>query len=399
MTAPTAPPPRRRRHLTHQGEPLLLADEAFPLAARFNAFVNDSGLSPDDVLSDPVVRIPLPLYPEGGFGPRRRWAGTRPEMMWHPLMWLPSTLTERVRLPQPGEEPWVEPDEVWALRVCLVMAASGLYDQEDGWVDVLDQYGLDVDTPADAARVNSWLAGEADPVLDDIDLGPYLDLAQDQTGDPQWAISSSLALIVDMEPASWATVADNLYDEISSARDGGTDLPRQALAVVAQRAAMLADSLLVGVPASADESADRADEAFAVLLDRLEQAEAQGPASWDAVEAAVGDLEARLDSIRSLYWPHVENLEVLIAGSGAGAESGQAETAPSASAGAELEWAIDDVPGTRRGSPTGPTEPDPSYSDEDVDYADDGDAPADGGFGDWGTGPKRPGTRAPRDDR
>ena len=63
-----------------------------------------------------------------------------------------------------------EPDDIWCLRVCLELQAAGLYDTDTGtWIDA-SLAGLNGNDPDTAARVDRWLAGAPDSLLDRLDL-------------------------------------------------------------------------------------------------------------------------------------------------------------------------------------------------------------------------------------
>lgn len=138
---------------------LLLADSPTELLQRADEWDEDTGGHPS-VLT-PLLSIPVPLY-----------IGDRPfrdvpaKILWHPLFWLPPRLAERYQVQSP-EGMSIEDDVTWAVRVCLDMTASGVYNPDDeSWVDILAMAGLDVEDDIDLARVEAWQDGEPDDDLD-----------------------------------------------------------------------------------------------------------------------------------------------------------------------------------------------------------------------------------------
>ena len=90
---------RRRACLTSPGEPLLLARDPIESMIRFGQFAEQSGIDTTELVASRTVAVPLPIWPEQWSKGTRRWKGTRSELMWHPLMWLPERLATRVEQP------------------------------------------------------------------------------------------------------------------------------------------------------------------------------------------------------------------------------------------------------------------------------------------------------------
>jgi hypothetical protein len=232
---------RRRPTFHTPGEPLQVTASPLEPVERFGWWLDASGMAADDVLVTPIVTTPLPIYPAGypepgAFGgTRRRWSGVRPEFMWHPLMWLPRRVALRYSIADPDNPDLPaellerESDDAWAVRVTMELASAGLYSIETGeWLDVLSGAGLDIDNDADLARVEEWLDGAPDPILDAIDLAPILD-------DPErldWAFGETALWMSSLKMMLWATHSESLLDSARRLHQG----------------------LLVGVPA--DDSPD-----------------------------------------------------------------------------------------------------------------------------------------------
>lgn len=244
---------RRRPLDVGPGDHLLLPASTFDTMGRLQLWRAFTGLGTDQLLLSPLTACPLPMpwtIPAG----QRRWPGLRPGAMWHPLLWLPERLCSPsiLRDPVTGRT-WGETYDDWATRVALEMTESGpvviddehwvllhdpahgrhvrpvgpqdahlvpLFDPATGtWLDVLSTIGLDVQDPADLARVEHWLDGEDDDALDSVDLDLFLSAAD---RDPSWALdraqrplvdgSGHRSYVEDLRDASCALVARELDD-------------------------------------------------------------------------------------------------------------------------------------------------------------------------------------------
>lgn len=154
--------PGLRAFESSPGDSLLVPGDPAEDAYRQVQYRRLTGIDFDHLQISPLVAIPIPTPPSDGFGRRTHWAGARAELLWHPLMWLPADLTQRVEIDGQSENL-----DTFMVRVALELTDSGLYDVDSGrWVDVLALIGLDVDAPDDLDRVRRWMAGAADPLLD-----------------------------------------------------------------------------------------------------------------------------------------------------------------------------------------------------------------------------------------
>lgn len=212
MSTTSAVPTGRRRSPLDEGTSLLLAASPIERRKEVADFMDFTGIGRDGVLVSPLVSIPLPMY---NFAVRhpgsRRWPGTKAESMWHPLMWLPQRLAGRFTYPDPETgQPVRESDALWAIRVALELSLSGIYDVGTGsWLDVLATVDLDADDPFDIARVEDWLHGADDPVLDGIDLEELL-----QVEPPHWGLDMALGLHELISQAAWSVAAGDLMERL-----------------------------------------------------------------------------------------------------------------------------------------------------------------------------------------
>ncbi|MCC3299486.1 hypothetical protein [Arthrobacter caoxuetaonis] len=291
---------KRRQLLTAPGEGLLLAKSALDAVERFSDWQTATGLHPSRFVFGELCSVPLPVYTAVAPG-RRQFSEVNPEVMWHPLFWLPPTIAGRYNLPTgPNGELEPESNALWSLRVALELTASGLYSQDEGWLDILHTVNIDVDSEADLARIREWQAGGHDDLLDSIDLGPYLHLEEN----PNWALQSALALEEPATQAQWAIVADSLMEMIWDAREDKTsNLPeyRGDLLLVSE----LAEVQLTHVPTEGNT----AEEFWASITEALrdesystKQALTEGPVLM---------AEEWLRMTRDTFWESVTDLQTL----------------------------------------------------------------------------------------
>lgn len=307
----------RRPHLLGPGTALLLADTSLFAPQRLSRFAADSGISSDSLLISPLCPTPLPIYNFASLNPgSRRWPGTRPEMMWHPLMWLPNRVAGRYTYPDDiTGEPVRESDEVWIIRVALELEASGLYDAESAtWLDVLSEVGIDITNDFDLGRIEEWLDGSPDTALDGIDLSPHFLNPLDPAQPHDWALADALTLLEPVRESSWALTADEIFSEASRLRqpDPATNLPLALTDVHALATALCATSvaLLGEVPMSTDSGVSTSPtaeghgaffmRAYSALLDNGSDATLH-----DQVLEALAD---RCYTMREAYWPVLESL-------------------------------------------------------------------------------------------
>jgi hypothetical protein len=290
---------RRRACLTNPGEPLLLARDPIESVIRFGQFAEQSGIDTTELVASHTVAVPLPIWPESWPTGTRRWKGTRAELMWHPLMWLPRHLASRTDLPfNDDQQPHHESDDEWAIRVALEMTVSGLYDQTTGtWLDVLATVGIDVDQPRAQARVAAWLAGRPDHTLDGIDL---TNLTSSQE-DPHWSTWAAIELAPILCRYSWALGSDALIDVLDSlpAEINLHGMDRDDAVAVATTVATVASTWIDGVPDS--EAAERLRQAARRLVDST-------PSNAQALlEGPVFGISATLLEFRERFWPAMDS--------------------------------------------------------------------------------------------
>lgn len=270
------------------GTSLLACTSAYDLAVGYSEFAEASGLDDDQLFSDPVVATPLPLYRESAAP--RRWSHLALEALWHPLFWLPDQLAHRRQLYGTAE-----PDEEWAVRVCLELEAAGLYQPDRGWLDVLAAHGIRTEDSADVARVRVWLTGQPDPVLDTVDLANFL-----VAGDDDWALDTAAGITGQLQGRAWALIADELIGFIAEA-EAGADAVSRAQTVVDLAYPMLGDSDVPDVDAHAFWTRVEAD------VDRCHGDQRQ------LLDGPLQTAQQWLAEVRTHYWPDVEALATMAA--------------------------------------------------------------------------------------
>lgn len=195
---------------------LVLSDSPIELLHRAQEWEEETG-APSVMTS--LLSIPVPLYLSTDTP--RTFSGVPARMLWHPLFWLPPRIAERYQI-QGADGLRVEGDVEWAYRVCLEMAATGMYDPDDeSWTDILSLVGLDIEDDIDLARIESWQGGEPDEDLDAIagELDALLAVPEE---DATYALAgSSLGALTGAAMARTAGVL--LHDELEPLLDPDAD--------------------------------------------------------------------------------------------------------------------------------------------------------------------------------
>ena len=291
---------RRRAFILEPGESLLLTQGSLEVALRFGMWERFTQLPARAIVTNPIAAAPLIDYPPQGH-PAQVWQQVNPASLWHPLMWLPARLAGRYQIEAEDGTTTTEDDDTWAVRVCLELTLSGMYDPESGtWVDVLSMFGLDIDDPDVLDRVRWWQTGEPDPILDAIDLATEIDVEDDR----HWALETAAALMDDLRPASWALLANDLLATIDEVADPGNPSLDSDPSVAHQAAGTilsLGRSLLSGPGIGLDTQFwDTQDHALAGIAPEDFAAVLDGP---------VAAVSAALYEVRDANWSHLDALE------------------------------------------------------------------------------------------
>ena len=299
---------RRLTYMTDPGEPLEVASSVLRSAVRHRVWVADTGIDPMWVKPNPLCCVPLPTYPEQWPAGLRRWPRVRAAMMWHPLLWLPDRLATRYTLVDDNGTCSTEPDDIWCLRVCLELQAAGLYDTDTGsWLDVLSLAGLDSHDPDTSGRVDRWLTGGSDPVLDCLDLTEHVD----RPDDLDWGLHAAIDELPAMRILSWVLTAQDLLEACDAlrTRDG------ESLARIRRSActiAMLAQTNLAtfsGDRGADDPEGDPASQAESVWWQGIRRRLQQFTGDRDTlIDTVVRDMADRLGGILDAYEPDAAEL-------------------------------------------------------------------------------------------
>jgi|GEM_PF-3574750 len=314
-------PVRRRLFLADPGDQPLLSSDPVEYLDRFDRFVDATGVAPERVLATPVVNVPIPVPVrdhEAEGDKVARWSGVNPDMMWLPLFWLPPHLALRYRLRVTDEitgeltgETEVESDEAWAVRVMLELTFAGLFDPTDGtWADVLSAYGIDSDNPVDQARIQLWLDGRPDGVLDSIDLTAAIERPED----PEWGVRYARDLLETLLPAQWCLSASGLLTAVvrQLQQDGNTDESRRHIlrvigatashslhSIPADDDGLRVTDVIDGLVAETDNPASSSEELMDAFLQTLAQVAEDYRPYADAVAAAWDGQEGQVQTPRS----------------------------------------------------------------------------------------------------
>lgn len=288
----------RRQILTNEHESLLLCMSAFDLGERFGQFADMSGVPDDAILSSALCAVPIPDYRKIETG-RRRWAGTNPVFMWHPLMWLPERLAQRRQVTAANGRVLDEIDQVYVIRVAVELAAAGLYDTETGtWADVLSVVDLDIADPAVQQRVAAWLEGAPDPDLDSIDLS----LALEDGESPDWAFDYAVEIVLPAMYASWAVFANDMHEILETAAEADDQTAASAVRTV----------YYTSVDVLADVPGTDTPHSRAFWANLYRQIESLPPHLLR--EQTLPEVRDFLADVRDRYWADFESLPSIVMG-------------------------------------------------------------------------------------
>lgn len=251
--------PLRRRHLgTIPGDALLMpTGDSTAYTQVFHDFLRATELPPEMLNPSRLCMVPLPTHTY------REELRENPVINWtNPLFWLP----RQWRVNEAGAT-----DDLMGLRATWELTLGGLYEPETGFVDVLYAHGIDVDTEAGAARVQSWLDGAADPVLDAIDITQML--SRPEGDDEDWVQLLAFEALPGVLRAVWGLNAHSFLELLSGAvddyqnDDDAEAFNRALTALLALGSAIFEDIVYDEVEAS---------DALTALADHVEDAPDQG---------------------------------------------------------------------------------------------------------------------------
>ncbi|GAA1937512.1 hypothetical protein GCM10009689_17610 [Brevibacterium antiquum] len=203
----------RRQFLLRADDWALLPRDPVTTSRLYADFQEASGIDHEELMTSPMSKLPLPFFHPhlirdgDAYDIRKRFRHINASFMWHPIMWLPTELTKpRFSENDNGYVDAIEDSESAMVRIFLELSAAGMYDTATGgWLDVLGLYGLASTDQRTHSRVAAWLAGEADPVLDSIDLSPYFAYPEAQ----DWALLTATEIREPLLGASYYRVAED----------------------------------------------------------------------------------------------------------------------------------------------------------------------------------------------
>lgn len=297
------------------GEHLVLFRGADPVSffERERWFQEVTGLSSDRIVSSPLCAVPLPVAQRNDLGFLDRWpSDMNPELLWLPVFWLPEMVLTRYVIENPGvEEDRVETDDEWALRVASELGAAGLYDPETGsWIDVMAAHGIDIEAPDTVLRLSAWLAGESDPVLDNIDLAPLFAL-RDEAGNAIDLHYEALQFAVDATPlattAQLASFAERLMDRMQVTVYGEANLAtriEQVDEIGTLSMLLLGEAFLPEPEVQVVDIVQDARDSIDEILQGENEMSPQD--AWDSIETIADDLRVMLEKVATEYEPFRE---------------------------------------------------------------------------------------------
>lgn len=247
-----------------------------------------------------LCTVPIPSSPASSRHPE-----VKPEAMWCPMFWLPRRLSNRWPVPsaEAGGSPVYEDMDDRGVRIGLEMAESGLYDAEEGWVDVLWQYGIDTLTEEGIARVAAWQAGGEDEVLSSISLDEVLA----RSDDPLWAFAMAKELSLHLRRSLWAISSDSLIGFILDEAASAQAEPN----IETLRSGLKAALSLAVVQLNAAPVPDHPGHDFWEIL----EAKVQDPSLMtiqDLLDEIFDPAIEALYSVRAENWPHLQDLNEVI---------------------------------------------------------------------------------------
>lgn len=291
--------PRYRAYLTEPNESLLLATSPLLSTTRFATFLEDSGLPMNRIVVSKMCAVPIPLYvSEGSTDPRRFPAGTNPSLLWHPLFWLPKSLSNHLSYRDSENVVHVESDDQWAARVALTLSTSGVYDPENGtWLDMLSVVGLDIDDEMVVDRITEWLEGSDDPDIDLIDLAPFTELP-DQ---PHWAFHSVQSIFGELEQSSYGLLSNGTLEVIDLIVENNDTVEglTEEFADAVESVVLVMDGL----------EFDFDGQDFYDLSNDVIETSRSYTGDWNSfVNGTVAYYRQALSAVRGTFWPVVEAL-------------------------------------------------------------------------------------------
>lgn len=192
-----------RRHLgTMPGDNLMLpSDDVTVYTQIFYDFCQATSLQPSQLSATRLSTVPIPRFQD------RRELSSMTATAWaNPLFWLPYDW--RVNDSD-------ECTDTMALRITWELSMANIYDPVEGFTDVLQLMGLDIDDPEVQQRIYQWSAGQPDELFDAFDITEFLNRPEGQ--DDDWIADIAAEEAEDMLRASWFSNAYGLQKMLDEA--------------------------------------------------------------------------------------------------------------------------------------------------------------------------------------
>jgi hypothetical protein len=192
-----------RRHLgTMPGDNLMLpSDDVTVYTQIFYDFCQATNLQPSQLSATRLSTVPIPRFQD-----RRELSNMTATAWANPLFWLPYDW----RVNDSGEC-----TDTMALRITWELSMANIYDPVEGFTDVLQLMGLDIDDHEVQQRIYQWSSGLPDELFDDFDITTFLNRPEDQ--DDDWLADIAAQEAEDMLRASWFSNAYGLKKMLDEA--------------------------------------------------------------------------------------------------------------------------------------------------------------------------------------
>lgn len=279
---------RPRTWQQRPGERLILVSDVDEWMRRVTEFAEMLGEAQREFVYD-IPLLSTPVYERHPEGP----AGVPISVAWHPVFWLPT------KLAAPLDD---ESDEEWGYRVCKAFIEHGVYVPNDGtWMDIPAWLGLNIDHPTDRARIQTWLAGNPDRLLDQIDWGTVNGLYPSTPETDHLTHIDAITGVPTYQEAQWVLSTQSLFQTVTDELEGMDDADAEAKAI--EVFDKIAPTVLMTLAA-----APEAIEGWGTVFDSVAQISAAlREPDADTIEL-LGDLVSQIVTIHDAYLPSLEKV-------------------------------------------------------------------------------------------
>lgn len=209
-----------------------------------------TGLHPNRIATSSLCGLAIPTDHAGGR--EQHWRNINPEALWLPFLWF-GPWADPATIVGPNGQDRAETIDEWLMRLAVLAEHLGVFDPATGaFLDQLAAVGIDVDEPADIARIEAWQRGEPDPILDTL---AFTDADLDGTDADGMANLAQLHVVwqTHARDARDAATGAGLFVELAAPVEGHDTGEHVELALAALTAALNLDGDLAPITAVAAE--------------------------------------------------------------------------------------------------------------------------------------------------